>query len=221
MLVAKTTSPHGIAAINTYLMGISTIGVTYGTGINAATTEGGPFITGSNPVNLIYFQDLTAAGVVTGVGAPSFSPGPDSLGQPGFEDATRIAAGTYPSAVPSFSMQGGLVSDANVLSASVPPFRTAIDATTTAVARVAIVGDYNLNGVVDPTDYVVWRDAFGGSVRLPNDATTPIDAADYTVWRDNFEVGTAVSWAPEPTGALLAAFGLLAAWFLGWSCGLR
>ena len=62
-------------------------------------------------------------------------------------------------------------------------------------------GDYNLNGVVDPPDYNVWRDSFG-----------KINAADYNVWRDSFNehIGTS---APEPSGIALSLLGAISvAW---------
>jgi hypothetical protein len=71
-----------------------------------------------------------------------------------------------------------------------------------------IVGDYNVDGVVDAADYTVWRDHIG-SAYLPNrkPATIgPIGSADYQAWADNFgrsKASSATSSAPEPTSALL------------------
>jgi hypothetical protein len=66
----------------------------------------------------------------------------------------------------------------------------------------AVNGDYNNNGIVDASDYAVWRKRLGQNVTLPND-TTPgtVTAADYTVWRSNF--GKLASGSGS--GALLAA----------------
>jgi hypothetical protein len=52
---------------------------------------------------------------------------------------------------------------------------------------VVLAGDYNNSGTVDAADYVVWRNALGSTLVLPND-TTPgtVMQADYTVWRANF-----------------------------------
>ena len=62
------------------------------------------------------------------------------------------------------------------------------------------VGDYNLNGIVDAVDYVVWRKGLG---------TTYLQA-EYDVWRANFgktvNDGAAVSTqAPEPVSAVFIA----------------
>jgi hypothetical protein len=73
-------------------------------------------------------------------------------------------------------------------------------------------GDYNADGTVDASDYIVWRDAVNSSVILPNDATPgAVDSSDYDVWRAHFGLtlagGMAVTGAatvPEPhtTGLL-------------------
>jgi hypothetical protein len=71
-----------------------------------------------------------------------------------------------------------------------------------------IVGDYNVDGVVDAADYTVWRDHVGAAY-LPNrkPATIgPIGSADYQAWADNFgrsKASSATSPVPEPTSALL------------------
>lgn len=61
--------------------------------------------------------------------------------------------------------------------------------------RVFLAGDYNLNGVVDAADYVLWRktlgqtgaglaaDGSGPTVGTPNGV---VDQADYAFWRSNF-----------------------------------
>ena len=59
--------------------------------------------------------------------------------------------------------------------------------------RFFLAGDYNVNGVVDAADYVLWRkalgtanpqaDGSGPTVGVPNGI---VDQADYTFWRSNF-----------------------------------
>jgi hypothetical protein len=72
-----------------------------------------------------------------------------------------------------------------------------------------IVGDYNVDGVVDAADYTVWRDHIGAAY-LPNrkPATIgPIGGADYQAWADNFgrsRASNATSPVPEPASALSA-----------------
>jgi len=81
------------------------------------------------------------------------------------------------------------------------------------LAASLLAGDYNADGVVDATDYVVWRKA-SPDTTLPND-TTPgsVTAADFDVWRSNFgnawSLGQASAAAavPEQSSLLLATIG--------------
>lgn len=77
-------------------------------------------------------------------------------------------------------------------------------------------GDYNNDGLVNASDYTVWRDNLGASVTLWGD-TTPgsVTQADYYVWRSYFGQTIAAPQAaamivPEP-GSALICFGGLAA----------
>ena len=54
------------------------------------------------------------------------------------------------------------------------------------VGLVAQTGDYNNNGTVDASDYVLWRKYNNTATTLPNDSTPGTDASDYTVWRAHF-----------------------------------
>jgi hypothetical protein len=54
-----------------------------------------------------------------------------------------------------------------------------------------LLGDYNLNGVVDAADYVVWRKTLGTTgvpayAGADGNGDTLIDQTDYGVWRANF-----------------------------------
>ena len=62
--------------------------------------------------------------------------------------------------------------------------------TDSAAARF-LAGDFNLNGIVDAADYVVWRKNVGRTVsalRSEGDATGDgaVDSADYVIWKQNF-----------------------------------
>ncbi len=92
-------------------------------------------------------------------------------------------------------------------------------------ASIAPTGDYNLNGIVDAADYVLWRKTLGqpaspaGSGADGNSSGT-IDADDYGFWRAR--IGNVIPTAsgsldqlaiPEPASASLVMAGLLAmAW---------
>jgi hypothetical protein len=80
-----------------------------------------------------------------------------------------------------------------------------------------LLGDYNLNGVVDAADYAVWRDTLGAAVTAfsgaDGDGNGTVEAGDYDVWRAHFgqtagvEAGAAIGQAatdvPEVPSLLL------------------
>ncbi len=103
---------------------------------------------------------------------------------------------------------------------------TPLSIQTTDVGSVAVSlapsGDYNLNGIVDAADYVVWRNTLGSTTILTANGDNTgasagrIDAADYVVWSANFghtsgSGNVAFQTVPEPSGRIL--FLLLAAGF--------
>jgi hypothetical protein len=54
-------------------------------------------------------------------------------------------------------------------------------------APLLLAGDYNHNGVVDASDYIVWRNTLGQSgtaLAADGNGNGFIDAADYTYWRE-------------------------------------
>jgi hypothetical protein len=94
-----------------------------------------------------------------------------------------------------------------------------------------LLGDYNNNGIVDATDYAVWRHTLGMSgADLAADGNTnnQVDEGDYAVWRSHFSqivstgASTSVNFAvPEPGNLALAFLGVIAALALGphkWVC---
>jgi hypothetical protein len=212
-LYATTDSASGIAGIDSFIKDIGTAGISYGPGINAALNGGNPYVTAGSPVELLYFQDVSMPGIVVGVGSASFSPGLDPLGDPTWNDATKIATGTYGATVPVFAPKGALSTSANVFSTNAPPFNHSLAATTTPTVRVALSGDYNLNGVVDAADYTVWRDKLGSGTSLRNDNTAGVGSDDYIRWKANFGTvagsgSTAASAAPEPATISLLMLGV-------------
>ncbi|WP_425397131.1 pectinesterase family protein [Aeoliella sp.] len=84
----------------------------------------------------------------------------------------------------------------------------------TIPAEVSLPGDYNDDGVVNLSDYVVWRNNLGALITLSNEDASPgvVDSADYNVWKLTFGsqpstadaiVNTAAVPVPA-SGALLA-----------------
>jgi hypothetical protein len=69
-----------------------------------------------------------------------------------------------------------------------------------------LAGDYNLDGVVDAADYVLWRKLVGSAVdlRADGDGDGDVDADDRGVWAANFgnvltpSVGTGAATASQP-----------------------
>jgi hypothetical protein len=88
-----------------------------------------------------------------------------------------------------------------------------------ATGPAGLPGDYNNNGTVDASDYVVWRDNVGTNSTLPNNSLPgPIGQAHYDQWRANFgealSVGGQATGVPEPSGVVLAAMCLATAFSL-------
>lgn len=82
--------------------------------------------------------------------------------------------------------------------------------------QTGLSGDYNGDGVVNATDYVVWRNSQGQSgIGLAADGSGngTVDDADLAIWRSNFgarATGSAFSSSvPEPFGPALSAMALL------------
>jgi|GEM_PF-1136547 len=66
-----------------------------------------------------------------------------------------------------------------------------------------LLGDYNRNGLVDTSDFTVWRDHLGSTINLvaDGDGNGKVDQNDYQVWNDHF--GNTVDGTP-----LSAAYGV-------------
>jgi hypothetical protein len=73
-------------------------------------------------------------------------------------------------------------------------------------------GDYNLNGIVDANDYVLWRKTLGQSganLAADGNANNIVDSGDYNFWRAHLGqlagtgAATAASAVPEPSAAIL------------------
>jgi hypothetical protein len=77
-----------------------------------------------------------------------------------------------------------------------------------------VPGDYNGNGVVDASDYVVWRDHLGTSFQLSNEVsgTTPgsVTQEDYAAWRALFGntsgAGSGIGAGSVPEPGMLGLF---------------
>lgn len=68
-----------------------------------------------------------------------------------------------------------------------------------------LAGDFDLNGVVNNSDYSVWRAEFGAEIESPADGNDDgaVDAADYILWRNN--VGKTLADVPPDAPRLVNA----------------
>jgi hypothetical protein len=93
----------------------------------------------------------------------------------------------------------------------------------------ALLGDYNVNGIVDAADYVVWGKTLnqsGTALAADGNGNGTIDSGDYDVWRANFgaqagfgSVSTEHSAIPEPSELAVFATGTLLMFLI--TCGRR
>lgn len=80
----------------------------------------------------------------------------------------------------------------------------------TLESSIVNLGDYNLNGLVDAADYVLWRDTLGQQVTpgsgADGDGNGTIGAGDYEYWRAQFGslgIPPASASVPEPNALVL------------------
>ncbi len=85
------------------------------------------------------------------------------------------------------------------------------------VASVALVGDYNGDGLVDAADYTVWQDAVGTTVAAyagaDGNGDGVVDDGDHAVWAAHYGASLEAVMAqavPEPAGVVLAVLALVA-----------
>ena len=84
-------------------------------------------------------------------------------------------------------------------------------------------GDFNLDGVVNAADYVVWRSNLGATsesfLNYNGDGTNGVDDADYLLWRQNFgQTGAPPQSIAPPIPEPASMFLLVIA---GWSLALH
>jgi hypothetical protein len=209
-LLGKTTGGTtnlGIAGVSVFLDGVTT-SVFHGNGaplaagqnalahpypavgqatINNLTNGGNPFngtFTGSQ--NVLYGQDLSIAGIISGVGqgAGAHNVASDPLKNPTYNNYSLLLSGTFATATrPSFSTAAGKTAQANVL-VSTTPGTAAVAATTVtthvrgdSLATLGLNtpanaglkgGDANRDGIVNNLDFGI----LSGNFDPPNSTGT-------------------------------------------------
>jgi hypothetical protein len=95
-IYGKTDAPLGIAAINLCLSNVSQTGLTRENDIAALLISGKiPSTAVTGGLNILYGQDAASGPLVFGVGTATSSDGPDPLGNPVWNGATKILSGIY------------------------------------------------------------------------------------------------------------------------------
>ena len=80
-----------------------------------------------------------------------------------------------------------------------------------------VQGDYNEDGIVDGSDYIMWRHNYGSEVHteIDGDHSNRVDDGDFNVWRNHYGGGQPAAGAlvggssvPEPTTLMLLLAGV-------------
>jgi hypothetical protein len=98
-------------------------------------------------------------------------------------------------------------------------FDLIVGSTSVILQAIGLTGDYNHNGIVDATDYVVWRKSAGltgPGLAADGNNNNQIDSGDLDVWRSHFgqasgsAAGTGLAGAvPEPNSLGLALVAMM------------
>jgi T5SS/PEP-CTERM-associated repeat protein len=186
--------------------------------------------------SIVYLQGLTATGsgsrLAVNLTDSETTPGSQPIEVTGNVQlagglAITLAAGYTPSAGDNFeilSAAGNVTGTLNVAAAPTLPggmqWNVDVNASNVSVSVVA-TGDFDSNGIVDASDYVVWRKSLGQhGDGLAADATGDgaVDVADYNFWRAR--LGTIVTpgsglgggaAVPEPTTLVLSLVAMILA----------
>jgi hypothetical protein len=236
-LVAKTGDDDGIAGLVVYLQNAGTAAsTTMASNIGALANVGNPpgpalLDRTGGVLEVVYGQDLTAAGTVLDVGQPNFGPRivNDALKNTAWNNVSLIASGSFGATRPTFVSFQGNPADGNTLPDMVNGTTPAEDANVTTIvrgdaARVTGVegagkglfqGDANRDGAVNSADLSLLLTNFNGSNKTWGEGNFNDDAggagvvnsADLSLLLTNFNqsgIPVSVSAIPEPSTALLA-----------------
>jgi hypothetical protein len=184
----------GIAGIRAILRDINIGSILFAGGINQV--PGGPYtqVLSNGAIELVYGQDISSPGVVTGVGV-SANPNLDRL----------IASGIWPAGPrPVFATDpSGFASEAVFLSSASPPFFASIDAGPPLLS-VVTVGDLDGSNTVTQADVALFESLYLPPIGNPYhpaadiNQSGSINSIDYLLLVD-------MAGVPEPTSLALLA----------------
>jgi len=225
-LVGRTDNANGIAAINAYLSGINTAGLTFAPSINQLS--GGPYVTAvTGGTNVVYGQDTSAGTLVMNVGRTT---GPsniasDPLHSTVWNNSSLVFSGTFGATRPAFITVGANSTDANVFNAGttttpLPAGGVVAAGTVTTKVRgdsVSIdglkAGDANRDWTVSFGDFSVLQSNYGGTGKTWDqgdfNADGNVSFGDFSALQANYgSVVTppSVASVPEPAAVSLALF---------------
>ena len=202
---------NGISGIRAIINNIAEAGITFSATINQLPT-GGPYTNtlSNGAVEIVYGQDISAAGVVTGVGVP-VAPAPATRD-------TLIASGTWPAGPrPTFGVDTSatpLGSEGNFLGGAAAPFPASLEVSgANILTSVVTLGDMNNSGTITNLDTAAYVRQLPVAIDPYNPAgdinqsgnVSNTDTAGYVAILGGPAVA-AVSVVPEPSTVALAIF---------------
>jgi hypothetical protein len=156
----------------------------------------------------------------------------DAFGNPAWSTAARIASGTFaPGNTPGFHLAPSAISSGQIFSVVgtnkvFGELSANINATTIVRTNLSgvLLPDYNLNGLVDTADFVLWRKEngqMGGNLVADGNNDGRVDQLDYDLWRMHYGAVAGAGSAngssarlstdavPEPAASALLGLGAM------------
>lgn len=202
---------NGISGIRAILNNVTEAGITFATGINQLGPDTYTNTLSNGAVEIVYGQDISAAGVVTGVGIGANA-----------NVERLIASGSWPAGPrPTFGTDpGAFGSEGNFLGGAAAPFPASLEVSGANITtQVVTLGDFNNSGTITSADTGQYVAVLTGGLPFnpagdfnQSGTVTSADTGQYVATLTGPGVA-AISAVPEPSSiglALLASMGLIA-----------